>query len=153
MDLQIIEVAHGSARYQEEVALRYRVLREPLGLNFTDAQLAAEGSDIHLAVLAAGKLCAVLLLTAREEGDIQMRQVAVAPELQGTGLGRALVEASEVKARELGFKRMVLHARKSAIGFYERLGYTAHGEEFEEVGIPHRHMDRDLTPASGDMVS
>ncbi len=153
MDFQIIEVEHGSDRYQEEVALRYRVLREPLGLTFTSEQLASEVADTHLAILIGGKMCAVLLLTPRNGGDIQMRQVAVAPELQGTGLGRALVNASEEKAITLGYRRMVLHARKSAVGFYERLGYATHGDEFEEVGIPHLDMDRKLTLDSGNMVS
>jgi predicted GNAT family N-acyltransferase len=39
---------------------------------------------------------------------------------------------------------MVMHARKSALGFYEKLGYTPEGDEFEEVTIPHYLMRKKL---------
>jgi ribosomal protein S18 acetylase RimI-like enzyme len=84
------------------------------------------------------------MLTPQEGGEVQMRQVAVKPEMQGTGLGRALVEEAERKARELGFTRMMLHARDVAIGFYARLGYTREGDLFTEVGITHQQMAKQL---------
>ncbi|MFL1441828.1 GNAT family N-acetyltransferase, partial [Nocardiopsis protaetiae] len=71
-------------------------------------------------------------------------RMAVLPEQRGTGLGAALVRAAEDAARERGLAAMELHAQTHALGFYERLGYTAHGEEFLDAGIPHRHMVRDL---------
>ena len=40
---------------------------------------------------------------------------------------------------------MDLHAQTHALGFYERLGYTAYGAEFPEAGIAHRAMRRALT--------
>jgi predicted GNAT family N-acyltransferase len=39
---------------------------------------------------------------------------------------------------------MILHARATAVPFYLRLGYTVVGEPFEEVGIPHRGMEKAL---------
>ena len=58
-----------------------------------------------------------------------MRQVAVVGDLQGQGIGTALVKRSEAMARELGFRRMILHARETAVAFYEKLGYTKVGED------------------------
>jgi predicted GNAT family N-acyltransferase len=37
-----------------------------------------------------------------------------------------------------------MHARKTALGFYEKLGYKAQGEEFEEVTIAHYVMEKAL---------
>ncbi|MBL8040446.1 MAG: GNAT family N-acetyltransferase, partial [Chthonomonas sp.] len=68
----------------------------------------------------------------------------VCESLQGSGIGALMVAESERMARELGFARMVLHARETAVGFYLRLGYACEGESFEEVGIPHRLMQKEL---------
>ncbi|GAA2909432.1 hypothetical protein GCM10020221_01830 [Streptomyces thioluteus] len=59
--------------------------------------------------------------------------------------GAALVRAVEDEARRRGLKRVYLEAQTHALGFYERLGYTAHGPEFDEgSGIPHRAMTKEL---------
>lgn len=140
--IEVREIAHGSAEYAACVELRREILRRPLGLDFDPAQLAAEDRDIHLAAYRDGALVGCLILTPLTGGDLKMRQVAVAEAAQGSGVGRALVEASESLARERGFERIVLNARQTAVPFYERLAYACEGEPFEEVGIPHRRMAR-----------
>ena len=42
------------------------------------------------------------------------------------------------------YRRLVLHARATAVGFYERLGYRIEGPEFCEVTIPHYPMGKSL---------
>ncbi len=72
-------------------------------------------------------------------------QMAVAPDQQGKGLGRVLVSALEDHLRSGGsVKEITLHAREVAVGFYLKLGYSIFGEEFEEVGVKHRHMRKDI---------
>jgi predicted GNAT family N-acyltransferase len=138
-------VPHGSAEYEETVALRDDILRKPLGLQFTPELLGAESSDLHLACYnESGMLVGCLILTPAGDGVVKMRQVAVAGEMQGEGIGRAMVERSEEIARERGFREMTLHARESAVPFYERLGYDRIGERFEEVTIPHWAMRKGL---------
>lgn len=134
------EVKHNTPEYERIVALRRRVLREPLGLDFTPEQLAAEAGDIHLAGFEAEMPVACLILTPASAEEWKMRQVAVAPEQQGTGLGTRLVAYSEEVARAAGCRRITLHARETVVPFYERLGYEAVGDIFEEVTIPHRKM-------------
>jgi ElaA protein len=36
--------------------------------------------------------------------------------------------------------KVKLGAQTHALGFYERLGFTAIGDEFDDAGIPHREM-------------
>jgi predicted GNAT family N-acyltransferase len=51
---------------------------------------------------------------------------------------------AENVARDRGYKVLHMHARKSAVGFYKKLGYEVVGDEFEEVTIPHYEMQKNL---------
>ena len=70
--------------------------------------------------------------------------MAVMNNLRGKGIGRALMNFAENIARDLGYRTITMHARKTAIGFYEKLGYGVVGEEFYEVTIPHFEMQKEL---------
>lgn len=133
-----------SPEYDEAVALRTEVLRKPLNLEFTAEQLALEYEDHHFGLWGNDGLYATLILSDKGAGEIKMRQVAVDPQKQGLGLGSRLVKFSEEWAAAKGYKKMVLHARETAIKFYLNLGYKTVGEGFFEVGIPHKKMEKDL---------
>lgn len=75
---------------------------------------------------------------------VQLRQMAVKAGLQGKGIGRVLMQFSENIARDRGNKKMIMHARKTAAGFYEKLGYKIAGKEFTELNIPHYNMEKQL---------
>jgi ribosomal protein S18 acetylase RimI-like enzyme len=137
-------VAHASAAYDSLVELRREVLRRPLGLDFTAAQLAVEGGQLHLGAWDGERAVGCLALLMGGAREARMRQVAVAPDARGRGIGRLLVAESEAEARRRGAARMTLHARQSAVAFYERLGYRVEGEPFAEVGLPHRSMTKVL---------
>lgn len=143
-ELCFSEAPYGSAEYQALVALRDAVLRRPLGLAFSAEQLAAERTQRHIACHRHGELIGCLLLRDAGSGRVQMRQVAVRPDAQGMGVGRALVRHAEERAAALGYHTMTLHARESAVGFYERLGYVRFGERFFEVTLPHWRMSRKI---------
>jgi predicted GNAT family N-acyltransferase len=129
--------------------LRSRVLREPLGLRPAAEEREAEAAVTHLGAFEGQRLIACLMLEDRGDGQIKMRQVAVDFDRQHGGVGTRLVRFSETVALRLGFKKMVLNARTTAVPFYERLGYEAHGEPFIEVTVPHVRMSKRLAPASG----
>lgn len=137
-------IAFQSIDYDKEIALRYDVLRKPLRLNFTAEQLAAEGDFFHLGYFDGESLLACLILAPEKDGKIKMKQVAVAAQQQGKGIGAQLVTAAESFAASKGFTLMYCHARDTAVPFYEKLGYSRVGEEFEEVTIPHWEMEKSL---------
>ncbi len=126
------------------VDLRYQILRKPLGLTFTDADLAAEKDDILLGCFEDDALEACCMLTKTEPKTVRLRQMAVSSGLQGKGIGRVLMSFAENIARDHGYRRLTMHARKSAVGFYEKNGYRIRGDEFEEVTIPHYLMEKEL---------
>jgi predicted GNAT family N-acyltransferase len=41
-------------------------------------------------------------------------------------------------------RRMVLHARETAVSFYQNLGYSRFGDQFTEVTIPHWAKEKRL---------
>jgi predicted GNAT family N-acyltransferase len=81
---------------------------------------------------------------AAEQGIAKVERVAVLEARRGDGWGTRLMDAVERHAREQGYERVLLHAQVPVIEFYERLGYAAHGEAFEDAGIPHREMTKAL---------
>ena len=142
--LKIRTVRHGTPEYWETIHLRRRILRTPLGLDFEPEELENEIRDLHVAGFELAHLMGCLVLTPVNAEDIKMRQVAVDDRIQRKGIGTQLVLFSERLARERGYKRMVLNARDTAVTFYLRLNYSIDGEEFEEVGIPHQRMVKNL---------
>ncbi len=75
-------------------------------------------------------------------------RMAVSRVLRGSGLGRDILHALMDAARQRGDRAVVLHAQRSAEGFYRQLGFEGQGEPFEEAGIPHLEMRRALTGAA-----
>ncbi len=75
-----------------------------------------------------------------EPGIGKVGRMAVHPVLRGAGVGSAVLQALAAAATERGDGDLVLHAQRSAEGFYRRLGFSVDGEPFDEVGIPHVTM-------------
>ncbi len=143
-NMEVIIFKNTDAVYDKALQLRTDVLRTPLGLKFTAEELKKDESDTHFGLFEDDKILACLTLTKCADNKMKMRQVAVHPDFQKKGLGKKLAAESEIFAREKGFKIMFCHARKTAVPFYESMGYTIVGDEFSEVNIPHYLMEKRL---------
>ncbi|MBC7721484.1 MAG: GNAT family N-acetyltransferase [Pedobacter sp.] len=142
MALKFID--YGTPEYNQMIDLRMQILRTPLGLSFTKEDLEKEKNDMLLGCFDEERLEACCLLTEVEPGTVKLRQMAVLDGLQGKGIGRALMNFAENVARDAGYKKLTMHARKTAVGFYEKLGYNISSDEFEEVTVPHFEMEKIL---------
>jgi predicted GNAT family N-acyltransferase len=138
------QIDHGSKEYRQMIALRMEILRKPLGLGFTDEELAQEKEDILIGAFEEDKMLACCMLTKHGDKCLRLRQMAVQNNLQGKGIGASMMYFAETLARDKGYKKLMMHARKTALGFYEKLGYKVTGDEFEEVTIPHYEMEKKL---------
>ncbi|MBC2604799.1 GNAT family N-acetyltransferase [Pelagicoccus albus] len=147
MDFQ--EITVGSDAYRQECELRQDVLRRPLGLNLYDEDLSEELDHRHFGIFESDKLVACIVAIPEHENQAKLRQMAVAPNTQGCGYGRKLVNLVEDVLAKEGCLSLSLHARESAIGFYAKLGYQIVGDVFNSVGIPHRLMVKKLEPPTG----
>ncbi len=142
MPLKIID--HGTKEYKQMVEMRLQILRKPLGLTFTDDELEKEKNDLLIGAFEEDEMLGCCMLTKAGLRTVRLRQMAVKTGLQGKGIGRVMMQFAENNARDRGNTRIIMHARKTAIGFYEKLGYSVSGEEFEEVTIPHYEMEKKL---------
>lgn len=77
-------------------------------------------------------------------------RMAVLPEWRGRGVGVALLRELVARARAHGWPEVALDAQVSAIGFYEREGFIAYGDEFEDAGLAHRAMRLELPMSIDD---
>ena len=128
-------------RFREWVALRQRILRDPLGLVYTETDLEAERGERHLVLEQSGKLVGGLAVKVLTTERWKIRQVAVAESEQGSGYGKRLMEHAMTEAEKAGVKEIVIHSREVVIPFYEKFGFSCVEEPFEEVGLPHRRME------------
>jgi N-acetylglutamate synthase-like GNAT family acetyltransferase len=142
MALRMID--HGTKEYQQMVHLRNEILRKPLGLVLDKAELEQEKDDILMGAFEDERLLGCCLLSRMDENTIRLRQMAVPGNMQGKGVGRALMIFAENVSRDLGYKKLCMHARSTAVGFYQKLGYSISGDEFSEVTIPHYIMEKML---------
>ena len=119
------------------IALRWQVLRP--GRPESTAHFAedeASGSAHFAAIDSAGSVigCASVI---EKEGRLQLRGMATAPEWQGKGVGRAVLEAVQAHALQRGLP-LWCNARMSALGFYEKSGWQKEGTIFDVPTVgPH----------------
>lgn len=85
-----------------------------------------DGPDTKYIVLLDGEFpVATCRMYEIDEGSVMVGRVVVLPEYQKQGLGRLVMEEAEKWIREQGYQKIVLESRDVAVGFYEKLGYTA----------------------------
>jgi predicted GNAT family N-acyltransferase len=142
MALKIID--YGTPEYEHVLQLRDEVLRKPLGLSFSEEELEKEKANLHIAAYEDDQMLGCCMLVEADSQTVRLRQMAVINDLQGKGIGRALMQFAENLARDRGYKTITMHARKNSIGFYEKMGYKKVGQQFEEITIPHYVMEKEL---------
>ena len=136
-----IEVTRDIATCQR---LRRVVFIEEQGVSEADEVDGLDDSAIHLLAFDGEvPLGTARLLVKGATGKIG--RVCVLPQARGTGLGAALIGAALEELRRVpGVTEAYLGSQSHATGFYEKLGFVVEGEEFQDAGIPHRHMRRAL---------
>jgi predicted GNAT family N-acyltransferase len=146
-DVYVVDITT-SVQMSEALAIRRAVFTEEQGI---DAGIEVDGFDgdpkttegvKHVLVYAGALPVATgrLLLGDGPHEVAHIGRMAVAAAERGKGYGRAVMVALHDIARRLGYTEVVLGAEVSAVGFYERLGYTKQGGEYLHVGIDHQDM-------------
>ena len=138
--------AEWAAYYQ----VRYAVLRQPWQQPPGSERVPAddEPDTVHALLLADAaepRALAVGMLQPTGNRQGQIRFMAVDPETAGRGLGQRVVAYLEEQAQAMGLTEIVLHSRKTAVGFYEKLGYAVVEPSHMLFGtIPHFLMRKEL---------
>ena len=77
-----------------------------------------------------------------QDGSAHIGRIAVQKAYRGKKLGEMVVKALEDYAEKAGFKECALSAQTRVQGFYEKLGYTAHGDVYFDEYCPHILMTK-----------
>ena len=124
------QIDHGSKEYLQMVNLRNAVLRRPLGLTFSHDELLMERDEILIVCTDEEEMLGCCMLVKVDNETLRLRQMAVAPNLHGKGIGASIINFAENLAADKGFKKITMHARDTALGFYEKFGYQIKGKQF-----------------------
>lgn len=123
--------------------LRHEVFIDEQGIDENIEIEHDEYNYLHLCLKKDNVLVAYARARALD-GIFHVGRVAVKKAYRGQGLGRLIMEYSQKIAIRNGCKTITLNAQSHAVGFYKKLGYTPQGEYFEEAGIPHLKMIKNL---------
>jgi GNAT superfamily N-acetyltransferase len=133
--------------------LRISVLRK--GIENPDVQYPQDDDPraFHLGVEVDADLVAVASFspasTPHRAGQPawQLRGMAVADDHQGRGAGSLIIDEAIRRVRADGASVLWCNARDTALGFYEKLGFSVIGDGFvtPDSGLPHHVMVYDLS--------
>lgn len=138
-------IATSDALYAREQELRNKILLRPIGIPDHAWEMHDEKSWHFVAVDQGDVIgCVVLVPLDGAKTKTQLMQMAVETDQQGKGVGKLLVKELLAFSQSIGIKEIVCHARDNAVPFYRSLGFETYGMPFEEVGIQHSHMRREL---------
>ena len=82
--------------------------------------------------------------TGRLLPDGHIGRMAVVAEWRRRGVGAELLSALIEEARKRGHAKVLLAAQLQAAEFYRNQGFVAEGKVYEEAGILHQHMSKEL---------
>ena len=125
-------------------ALRRTVFIEEQNVPEADEVDGRDAGAVHLLATVDGRpVGTARLLVSGDSGKIG--RVCVLAEMRGKGIGALLIEAAVREfAANPAIGKVKLSAQINALPFYERLGFTAEGDEYLDAGIVHRDMFRTL---------
>ena len=130
--------------------LRYTVLREPWGQLKGSEVLQDEDQTDHAMVIddETDEIVGVARMQVNTPTQGQVRCVAVAPHVQGQGVGKLLMKYLEELAQQKGIKEIILDARENAVKFYLSIGYEIVEESYLLFGkIQHWKMKKKINVA------
>jgi YbgC/YbaW family acyl-CoA thioester hydrolase len=141
----VVEVRTGSWSAMEADAMKMRIevfVQEQLIPLEMERDPADAGCLHAVAYNRLGQPVATGRLLPSEAGSARIGRMAVKRLLRGAGQGALVLRTLVDAARQRGDRQVLLHAQRSAEGFYARAGFVPQGDGFEEAGLPHIEMVR-----------
>ncbi len=132
------------ADLQRAFAIRRRVFIEEQHVP-EEIELDAEDSHaFHALAIFDGVAIGCGRMVDHGPHEVKIGRMAVLPEFRNAGVGAGILRFLIDRARVRGFSRAILHAQVTAEGFYLKQGFGPAGGVFDEAGIAHRLMEREL---------
>lgn len=143
--MQIIYRSPNSKKeFDEYFALRWELLRKPLGLKRGSEQDELEHSSYHLAAFKNEIIIAVGRLQLEINNTARIRYMAVDSAFRKQGIGSRMLSELEKYAMTKHIECCWLYARETAASFYSKNHYIISGEAVSELKSPHLRMQKSL---------
>lgn len=133
MAFEIVRVGH-----EHCLALRQQVLWPDFPIEHS--YVPGDEHATHYAVITGPLMVCCLSVFDLGKGLYQIRKFATSADYQGKGHGTALLTHAIGVTQRIGATAITLSARESAIGFYERFGFSARGERFQRHDVRYVNM-------------
>lgn len=133
----------GQSEMQAALKLRHDVFCVEQGVPEHEEVDGRDHDGIHLVAIHGGEVvatCRLLMIGS----TAQFSRLAVRESMRRRGIATALLEMADEETRDLGGRRIVLHAQTYAQDLYEQAGYRPRGRMFTEAGIDHIAMEKQL---------
>lgn len=137
----------GGDDLQDAYAVRLQVFCGEQGYHPADELDNRDAESWHLVVEREGAPVATGRIYWKAPGVMGLGRIAVAQAHRGSGLGAKVVAAMCAKAAAMGAVRAELDAQCRVIPFYEKQGFAVCGEEHMDGHVPHRMMEKRLSPS------
>ncbi len=132
------------ADMQRAFAIRRRVFIEEQRV---PEEIEMDGDDshaFHALAIFDGNPVGCGRMVEQGASEVKIGRMAVIADFRKTGVGAGILRFLIDRARLRGFRKATLHAQLTAEGFYLKQGFISVGGVFDEAGIAHRRMERDL---------
>lgn len=142
-----VKVADTEKLYQRCLGIRFEVFVEEQNVPKDIEVDKFEKACTHFLLIdhdENGKALGTVRYRPLDEGLIKVERMAVVKDGRGHGYGYDLMNAVHSHARAAGYKKAKLGGQVQAIPFYEKLGYTVDSDVFDDAGIPHKYMVKEL---------
>jgi predicted GNAT family N-acyltransferase len=125
-------------------AVRRAVFIEEQGVSEDEEMDGRDDEASHVVAYDGDRPVGTARLRTVEAGVGKVERVAVRAADRGEGIGRALMAEVESLAADRGVEALKLHAQTRVEGFYEKLDYETTSGVFQEAGIDHVAMVKEL---------
>ena len=132
------------ADMQRALTIRRRVFIEEQNVPEEIEMDAEDQRAFHALAIIDGNAVGCGRMLEHGDGEVKIGRMAVLPEFRKTGIGAEILRFLIERARGRGLRKAILHAQLTAEGFYLNEGFNPVGGVFDEAGIAHRKMERDL---------
>ena len=118
-----IRAPKNEVEWEQYYDLRYRILRQPWNQPRGSERNEGDSTGLHFALYEKEILKAIARLDFNSNKSAQVRFMAVETEIQRKGYGKQVMLAIEMYCKKKSISEIALHARETAIPFYESLDY------------------------------
>ena len=141
--LKVIAI-ESPADMQRAYAIRRRVFIEEQRVPEEIEMDADDSRAFHALAIRDGGAIGCGRMVEHGGSEVKIGRMAVLREFRNTGVGAHILRFLIDRALFRGFRKALLHAQLTAEGFYLKEGFKPVGGVFDEAGIAHRKMERDL---------